>query len=96
MKGYRDDCAGCHGDYGRPSSWGSEDFYPRVPQFALEPPRKPDWELYWIVKHGVRYSGMGAWDRQVPDSTIWQIVAFLTRIDSLPSAVDAAWKRKRP
>jgi mono/diheme cytochrome c family protein len=45
MKMYRDDCAGCHGDYGRPSEWGSQDFYPRVPQFALEPPHKPDWQL---------------------------------------------------
>ena len=96
MKVFRDDCAGCHGDYGRPSSWGTEDFYPRVPQFAVEPPHKPDWQLYWIVKHGVRYSGMGAWDGQVPDSTIWKVVTFLSRLDSLPPSVDAEWRKKRP
>ena len=96
MKVYRDDCAGCHGDYGRRSSWGTEDFYPRVPQFALEPPHKPDWQLYWIVKHGVRYSGMGAWDGQVPDSTVWQVVTFLSRLDSLPPSVEAEWKKKQP
>jgi thiosulfate dehydrogenase len=96
MKMYRDDCAGCHGDYGRPSEWGSQDFYPRVPQFALEPPHNPDWQLFWIVKHGVRYSGMGAWDGQVPDSMIWQVVAFLSRLDSLPPSVDVAWRKARP
>ena len=96
MRTYRDDCAGCHGVYGRDSEWGSEDFYPRVPQFARTPPRKPDWQLFWIVKHGVRYSGMGAWDRQIADSTIWQVVTFLSRLDSLPASVDAAWRKPRP
>src|SRR5690349_6356723 len=42
MKLYRNNCAGCHGDAGRPSPWGSGGFYPRVPQFAQSPPRKPD------------------------------------------------------
>jgi len=63
-----------------------------VPQFALAPPRKPDSHLYWIVKHGVRYSGMGAWERLLPDSTPWQVVTFLSRLDSLPPSVDAAWR----
>ena len=92
MKVYRDNCAGCHGGPSRPSEWGSKDFYPRVPQFARLAPRKPDWQLYWIVTHGVRYSGMAAWDGLVSDSTIWQVVTFLSRLESLPPSVDAAWR----
>ncbi len=92
MKVYRDACAGCHGGPRRLSEWGTTDFYPRVPQFARTPPRKPDWQLYWIVTHGVRYSGMAAWGNQVPDSTIWQVVTFLSRLDSLPPTIDAAWR----
>ena len=56
------------------------------------PPRKPAWQLYWIVTRGVRYSGMVAWGGLVPDSTIWQVVTFLSRLDSLPPSVDAAWR----
>ena len=93
MKVYQDNCAGCHGGPSRPSEWGSSDFYPRVPQFARTPPRKPDWQLYWIVKHGVRYSGMAAWGNQIPDSTMWQVVTFLSRLDSLAPAVDAEWRK---
>jgi mono/diheme cytochrome c family protein len=93
VKVYRDACAGCHGGPSRPSEWGNADFYPRVPQFARTPPRKPDWQLHWIVMHGVRYSGMGAWVGQLPDSTIWQVVTFLSRLDSLPAAVDTAWRK---
>ena len=92
-KVYRDACAGCHGGPSHASEWGSSDFYPRVPQFARTPPSKPDWQLYWIVQHGVRYSGMAGWGNQIPDSTIWQVVTFLSRLDSLPAAVDAAWRR---
>ena len=93
LKVYRDACSGWHGGPNHASEWGSSDFYPRVPQFARTPPRKPDWQLYWIVQHGVRYSGMAAWGNQIPDSTIWQAVTFLSRLDSLPPAVDAAWRR---
>jgi len=93
VKVYRDACAGCHGGPSRSSEWGSTDFYPRVPQFARTAHRKPDWQLYWIVQHGVRYSGMAAWGNQIPDSTMWQVVTFLSRLDSLPASVDAAWRR---
>ena len=33
---YRDNCAGCHGGARGPSAWGSNGFYPRVPQFWQE------------------------------------------------------------
>jgi hypothetical protein len=32
------------------------------PGVALHPPRKPDYQLLWIIKGGVRYSGMFKWD----------------------------------
>ena len=92
MKLYRNDCAGCHGDSGRPSDWGTKGFYPRVPQFAQSPPRKPDWQMFWIVRHGIRYSGMGAWSAEMlSDKQAWEVVTFLSRLDSLPPAVDKAW-----
>ena len=63
MNVFRDACAGCHGDPNGISQYG-QGFYPRVPQFAIDPPRRPDWQLFWIVKNDVRYSGMSAWDGQ--------------------------------
>lgn len=93
MKLYRNNCAGCHGDAGRPSPWGTGGFYPRVPQFAESPPRKPDWQLFWIVRHGVRYSGMGAWgEDMLSDREAWEVVTFLSRLNALPPAVQAAWQ----
>lgn len=93
MKLYRNNCSGCHGDAGRPSPWGTGGFYPRVPQFAQSPPRKPDWQLLWIVRHGIRYSGMGAWrEAMLSDREAWEVVTFLSRLDTLPLAVQAAWQ----
>lgn len=90
---FRNNCSGCHGDSDQPSVWGTKGFYPRVPQFGFEHPTKPDWQMFWIVKHGVRNSGMGAWKGLVPEEKIWLVVTFLSKLDSLPPAVDARWKK---
>lgn len=93
MKLYRNNCSGCHGDAAHPSPWGTQGFYPRVPQFAQSPPRKPDWQLLWIVRHGIRYSGMGAWrEEMLPDKEAWEVVSFLGRLSTLPPAVQAVWQ----
>jgi len=100
LKIFRDGCAGCHGDAGASSDYGAS-FYPRVPQFAGNPPRLPDWQLFWIVKNGVRYSGMSAWDKQWSndeqrsDVNMWKVATFLSRLDSLPPAVNAEWHKKQ-
>jgi mono/diheme cytochrome c family protein len=101
MKTFKDGCAGCHGQPSASSDYGAS-FYPNVPQFAKDPPRLPDWQLFWIVRNGVRYSGMSAFDKQwhhdqaVSDDHIWKVVTFLSRLESVPPAVDAEWRKKEP
>jgi mono/diheme cytochrome c family protein len=63
-----------------------------VPQFDATYPRKPEWQLFWIVKHGVRYTGMGAWEGLTSDEKIWAVVGFLSHLNNLPSEVDADWR----
>jgi len=92
MKIFFDACSGCHGDGNKPSQWGTSDFYPRVPQFASEPPNKPDWQLFWIVKHGVRYSGMGGVSDEMADERVWKVATFLSHIKTLPPDVEAEWR----
>ncbi len=93
MKMYRNDCAGCHGSPGKPSEWGTRDFYPPVPQFADEPPDMPAPQMFLVVKHGIRYTGMGGWEALAKDEEIWTVVAFLSHIHDLPPSVAAAWTR---
>src|ERR1700704_4330499 len=94
MKIFRANCAGCHGEFGHPSQWGTTGFYPRVPQFADVPPTLSASEMFFVVKNGVRYSGMGAWDGMLSDVQIWQVVTFLSNLKSLPEPVAAEWKAR--
>jgi hypothetical protein len=48
-----------------------------------------DWrdrELFWIVKHGIKYTGMPAWVAAQRDDEVWAIVAFLRRLPTLDAA----------
>jgi hypothetical protein len=58
----------------------------------VEPAVKPEWQMFWIVKHGVRYSGMGAWGGLTSDDNIWKTVTFLSHLKSLPPDVEAEWR----
>ncbi|HYI29202.1 MAG TPA: c-type cytochrome, partial [Bradyrhizobium sp.] len=42
-----------------------------------------DRELFWIVKHGIKYTGMPAWVVQDRDDEVWAVVAFLKRLPEL-------------
>lgn len=104
VKLFKGDCAGCHGDpNSKPNSEADVGLYPSAPSFALHPPRKPDYQLFWIIKNGVRYSAMFSWAGQfgkdasgkdISDEKIWTAVTFLTHLDSLPPAVNAEWHKK--
>jgi mono/diheme cytochrome c family protein len=102
MKLFAGDCAGCHGYAGRGNDT-SGGLYPAAPWFAGHPPRIPEYQLFWIVKYGVRYSGMFAWagqwgkdstGRDITDQKIWTVVSFIHHLDSLPPAVAVEWKAK--
>jgi mono/diheme cytochrome c family protein len=50
--------------------------------------------MFFVVKNGIRYSGMGAWDGMLSDVQIWQVVTFLSNLKSLPEPVAAEWKAR--
>jgi len=65
MKLFKGDRTGCHGDPNNAAKRETENIlYPSPPVLALHPPRKPDYQLFWIIKGGVRYSGMFWWEGQ--------------------------------
>jgi len=92
MRLYRDDCAGCHGGPGKPSRWGQHNFYPSVPQLADRGVEDPVPEVFVVLKYGIRYTGMAGWKDQMPDDDLWRVATFLSRVKSLPPAVESAWK----
>lgn len=88
QKIYRDDCAGCHGDAKKPSSWGSHDFYPRVPQFHQHAGKVSPQEAFAAIHDGVRYTGMAAWHDQLSDQQIWQVANYVSHVTTPSGAPD--------
>src|SRR5215470_13155449 len=93
MKIYTMNCANCHGDLdGKPAQLGNF-LYPPAPNLIHEPLDDPEWHVYYAVRTGVRYTGMPAWEKNLSETDIWKVTAFLTRIDKLPPAVQDFWKK---
>jgi mono/diheme cytochrome c family protein len=85
---YRDKCADCHGRPDNPVSDYGGSFYPPAPQFMKERPHLLENGNFYVIKYGVRWAAMPAWGNIMADSEIWQVVAFLNRLDDLPPTVE--------
>jgi len=91
MKIYTMNCSVCHGTLDNKPSPLEKSFYPPAPQLVLAPLDDPEWHIYYAVRTGVRYTGMPAWGKALPDQDIWKVVAFLSRIEKLPPKVQEYW-----
>jgi mono/diheme cytochrome c family protein len=89
---YSEMCARCHGLPGKNPSVLGASFYPPTPQFSTHSSEYTDSELFWIVKHGIRNTGMPAWGRLLSDEDIWRVASVVKRLNSLPPAAEASLK----
>ena len=74
-------CAGCHLAPGEVSSEVRAGMYPQPPN--LSNTRVDPRDAFWVIKHGVKMSGMPAWGGSHDDATIWSLVAFLQALPEL-------------
>jgi len=75
-------CKGCHLAPQMESSEMSIAMYPAPPNLSTLANIDAA-KAFWVVKHGIKASGMPAWGKRVPDENIWDIVAFLRTLSSL-------------
>lgn len=76
-------CAPCHGAPGLRANPANKDMLPSPPALETHVSEWRDRELFWIVKHGIKYTGMPAWPAQHRDDEIWDLVAFLRKLPEL-------------
>jgi len=93
LKIYTMNCALCHGGIDRQPSTLESSFYPAPPNLILHPPDDPEWHVYFVIRNGIRYTGMPAWDKTLSEPDIWRLTALLTRMQKLPPAVQDYWKK---
>ena len=83
---YLSHCAGCHGVPSNPESQFQRSFYPPAPGFFREMPDMDDGNTFYVIKRGIRWTGMPAWDSSLSDQQIWQVVVFFDNMHKLPPA----------
>jgi len=89
---YKAMCSRCHSTpAGNPSVYG-QSFYPPAPQLLGGMSNYTDSQLFWLIKHGIRNTGMPAWGAMLSDDEIWQIVSLLKNAQDLPPSVESEWQ----
>lgn len=76
-------CRQCHGAPGvgpDPFALGMRP----LPVAIVETARKrPPEDIFWVIKHGVKMTGMPAWKYRLSEEEMWQIVAFIKQAPML-------------
>ncbi len=78
---YHDLCSICHSAPGLEASPIQEGLNPKPPLLSSESVQgRSDVELFWIVKYGIKMTGMPAFGPTHRDTELWQIVAFMRQL----------------
>jgi thiosulfate dehydrogenase len=95
---YGQHCAICHGTAKGDASASpiAKGEYPGPPQLATNGVEDdPEGYSFWIIAHGIRWTGMPAWRGTLNDEQIWTLALFLKHMDKLPPAAEQAWQNVR-
>jgi len=76
-------CVPCHLAPGVEESETRAGLNPQPPDLTKGTGPLRDAEMFWIVKHGIRMTGMPAWGLTHSDDMIWAMVAFVKKLPSL-------------
>ena len=86
MEHWADHCASCHANDGSGATAMGHGLYPKPPDMRLASTQDlSDGELFYLVEHGVKLTGMPAWGTGTPDgeTASWHLVQFIRRLPSL-------------
>ncbi|HSM12123.1 MAG TPA: cytochrome c [Lysobacter sp.] len=74
-------CMGCHLAPGMADTELSKGLYPSPPNLSLSGVDAA--AAFWVIKHGIKASGMPAWGQSMGDEYIWNMAAFLQALPEL-------------
>jgi len=76
-------CVQCHGAPGKEPGEVGKGLRPQPPDLTKAASRWNTVELFWIVNHGIRATGMPAFGGTHTDEQLWNIVAFAAQLPGL-------------
>ena len=79
-------CSQCHSAPGERQDATVRSMLPRPPHVTEAVEGWDAENLFWILKEGVKMSGMPHWPSYERDDDVWSVVAFLERVDGMSGA----------
>ncbi|MEG3091741.1 c-type cytochrome [Sphingomonas sp. PB1R3] len=83
---FSNSCAVCHGAPGHKPAPVMQAATPPAPDLAINAREWTDKQLFWILQHGVKYTGMPAWAVQDRKDEVRRMVAFVRRLPGMTPA----------
>lgn len=96
---FADHCATCHANDGSGNTEIGRSFYPPAPDMrAARTQNLADGELFSIIEHGIRLTGMPAWGNGTPEGEqgSWGLVHFIRRLPTLTAGEIARMEGLNP
>jgi len=87
LEHYRENCVICHGAPGVPPGGAGKGLNPPAPDLARRGPQgSSDGELFQVIGHGIRMTGMPGWLPTHSEREIWEIVRFVRHLPALTAS----------
>ena len=89
---YDEMCVTCHGAPGVQRPAIGKGLNPEPPDLGERDAERTDAEVYWVVDHGLKFTGMPGFGATHPEETIWAIVAFVKQLPDMTPEQYAQWR----
>jgi mono/diheme cytochrome c family protein len=93
---YDEMCTVCHAGPGIEQSEISKGLNPQAPNLSDAVKEWTPRELFWIVKHGVKMTGMPSFGATHTDQEVWSIVAFIEKLPGMSADQYQQMKHEAP
>ena len=80
---YSQMCSGCHLAPGIAQSELNSGLYPQPPVFSSQNYKNKASAQFWVIKNGIKMTGMPAWSPPHTDDQLWSMVAFINKSKQL-------------
>jgi len=80
---YKGTCVLCHGGPGKDPADIAKGLNPEPPYLPDTVARWSSAELFWIIKNGIKMTGMASYGAVHNDEEIWSLVAFIRRLPKM-------------
>jgi mono/diheme cytochrome c family protein len=89
---YEAHCVACHGAASVARQRWADGMEPQPPYILDATEKFTPTELFWIVRNGIKMTGMPSWRDTLTDAQLWEVVAWLEASRRLPPQTYVEWR----